>query len=77
MNKRKTSRECVDECNALARQFYASMGYEVEEGYRFDRAHHPQEQGMWNMAAMAYEHIDGTEMDQVLLELEDESDDQA
>jgi len=68
----KTATELVDDCNELAGKFYASMGYKVEEGYRFDRAHHPQEQGMWNLAVIAYDHIDGTEMDQVLLDAEDE-----
>lgn len=62
----KTNAEIVAECNELARRFYESLGYEVEKGYRFDQARHPQERGMWNMAAMAYEYIEGTDVEQAL-----------
>jgi len=48
------NREIVDACNALARKFYEAHGYEVEEVYRFDRAHHPQENGMWTLACIAF-----------------------
>lgn len=49
----QSPQEIVDKCNALARLFYASLGYQVEEGYKFHEAHHPQERGMWNQAATA------------------------
>lgn len=65
----KTDQQIVDECNELARLFYKMHGYEVEDGYRFYEAHHPQEIGMWNMAVAAYEHIEGTKVEQALLEL--------
>ncbi len=70
----KTSAEIVAVCNKLARMYYASQGYEVEEGYRFDRAHHPHERGMWNQAALAFEFIEGTDVENALCELEDEED---
>lgn len=62
----------LNDANELARMFYLSLGYQVDEGYRFDQATHPQERGMWNMAAIAYDHIEGTELDAVLDELEDD-----
>jgi hypothetical protein len=65
-----TAQQIVDKANALARQFYQSMGYEVREGYRFDQARHPQEQGMWNLAVMAYEFIEGTDVESALSEIE-------
>lgn len=49
----KTSQEIVDQTNHLARLFYASHGCRVPAGYRFDQAHHPQEQGMWTLAVLA------------------------
>lgn len=42
--------------NALARKFYAAHGYQVGELYDFEKAVHPQEQGMWNLAVIAHEH---------------------
>ncbi len=50
-----TDLEIVSKCNALAKLFYAGRGYAVEDGYRFDLAHHPQEQEAWDMACMAFE----------------------
>ena len=68
--ERKTPKQIVDDANELARSIYRAMGYEVEKGYRFDRAHHPQEKGMWNIAVLAYDHIEGTDLESVLDEIE-------
>lgn len=75
MSNKKTAgpQRVVDDCNALARTFYRMLGYQVEEGYKFHEARHPQERGMWSMAVVAYEHIDGVEVDECLAELEEES----
>jgi hypothetical protein len=40
--------------NDLAREFYGLMGYDVESGYRFDKANHPTEKLMFVMAKTAY-----------------------
>lgn len=69
----KTDQQIVDDCNRLARVFYKMNGYEVPEGYRFDQARHPQERGSWNLAAVAYLHIEGTDPDEALQNLEDET----
>jgi hypothetical protein len=70
--EKSKEQEIVDGCNELARLFYASHGYQVEFGYRFDKARHPQERGMWNMAVMAFEHIEGTDVEECLREIEDD-----
>lgn len=62
----RTSREIVDDANALARVFYGMLGYQVEPGYRFDQATHPQEVAMWGMAVVAYENIEGTDVEDAL-----------
>ncbi len=61
----------IDDANSLARSFYLRMGYVVPEGYRFDEARHPQERMCWQMARDAYEALVGTDLDDVLSELED------
>lgn len=40
--------------NALAKMFYSMQGYNVEDGYDFSVARHPQEQGLWNQAIVAW-----------------------
>lgn len=70
--KIKTEREIVDGCNELARLFYSMQGYQVPDDYRFYEAHHPHEVGCWNMAVAAYEHIEGTPVEDALSNLEDE-----
>jgi hypothetical protein len=69
--KYKTDEQLVAECNELARKFYRSMGYQVEKGYRFDQATHPQERGMWNAAVIAYDHIADTDVECALSNLDD------
>lgn len=69
----RTEEQIVDDANALARVFYGILGYQVEPGYRFDEATHPQEVAMWRMAVIAYENIEGTDVEDALEQLEDES----
>jgi hypothetical protein len=66
-----TSDMIVAQANALARNFYAMMGYVVPEGYRFDRAKHPQERLCWKMACHAFEVIEGTDVEECLTQVED------
>lgn len=71
MEKLKTSRELVAECNALARTFYRMVGCEVPDDYKFYEASHPAETGCWDMAVAAYEHIEGTPIEDCLCDLEE------
>jgi hypothetical protein len=66
-------RKLLADGNELARMFYRRMGYVRPEGYRFDRATHPQEQMVWAMACDAVEHFFGTELEEVRAELEDDN----
>lgn len=70
MSETKTPTQIVEAANSLARLFYAQQGYMVPEGYRFDKARHPQESRMWEMACLAYEEIDGSEPEAALDEME-------
>lgn len=49
----RTDREIVEQTNELARQLYRLRGYEVAEGYRFDRAFHPHAREAWAAACAA------------------------
>lgn len=69
MSEYKTPKQIVDECNELARKFYAMHRYEVPDGYKFYLANHPQEVGCWEMAVIAYEHIEGTDVEDCLMEV--------
>jgi len=64
----KICEKIIENANKLARKFYLAYGNKVEKGYRFDKANHPQEKGMWDLAVIAYEFIDGTEVEEALEE---------
>ena len=60
--------EIIEDTNALARRFYAQMGYEVAVGVRFDKATHPHELCCWQMACIAQDHLTGTDVENALAE---------
>jgi hypothetical protein len=66
-----TDRGIIERANELARDFYAMMGYRQPLGYRFDQATHPQERLCWEMVRLAYEVLKKTNLDDVLVSLED------
>ena len=72
----KTGRELVAAANDLARMFYQGHGYVVKDDFKFYDATHPQEVGMWNLAVMAYDHIEGTDIQECLYEMQDEDEDE-
>ena len=65
----RTARQIVDQTNKLAKEFYEVLGYHVREGYRFDRAVHPTEQAVWNMACTAQIELTETDPFDALCEL--------
>lgn len=67
----KTLEEIVNDCNKLAGLFYLMQGCKVDNNFKFNTSEHPTEQGMWNMAVAAYEYIEGTDVEQALLDIED------
>lgn len=64
--KQPTDQEVVDKALELARIIYKSNGYNVPKGFKFYDSHHPQEIGMWNIAVMAFDFIDGTDVESAL-----------
>lgn len=44
----------VDQLNECARIFYASLGYQVKEGYDFEHARHPTERSMFILAVKSF-----------------------
>lgn len=71
---KRSDQQIVAVANSLAREFYGLMGCEVPEGYRFDRATHPQERMCWEMACRAFDVIDHTEVSEALAAVEDDED---
>ena len=67
----RTDKELIEEGNELARRFYQCQGYDVPRGYRFDKATHPAERVCWQMAALAYDHIEQTDLDNAVASEED------
>jgi len=68
----KTVAEIVKDGNALARSFYAAMGKVVADDYKFYEATHPEEYGCWIQAVIAYDHIEGTDLEDCLAEFLDD-----
>lgn len=68
MSENLTVAEVVAEGSELARKMYKAQGYEVREGYEFYNATHPQESGCWVPACIAYDHIEGTDLEECLHE---------
>ena len=62
----RTDEEIVKQTLELARSFYRMMGCEVRDGYRFERAHHPQERMCWEMAVHAQEVLTDTSVEDCL-----------
>lgn len=67
----KTEKEIVEECNSLARCFYGMQGYKVPDDFKFYNDHHPMEIRCWDMAVLAYNHIQGTDIEDCLNILEE------
>lgn len=67
----KTPEQIVEQANRLAREFYRLSGYVVRDGYRFNKATHPQEQAMWCMARAAFIELADTDPEDALIELDE------
>jgi hypothetical protein len=49
--------EEIAKTNELARLFYYAHGYQIEEGYNFEDATHPQERLMFRLAMVAFNYV--------------------
>lgn len=66
----RSDQEIVDQTNQLARELYRIRGYQATEGYRFDRATHPQEVEAWQAACAAQVMLTETDPEEALVALE-------
>lgn len=69
----RTNQEIVDQTNAIARIIYSHDGYEVPNGYRFDKATHPQETSAWSAACDIQLYMTQTDPNDALQEIEDDT----
>lgn len=66
----KTEQQIIDECLELADAFYQMMGYISRPGFKYYESPHPQEQMVWAFAVYAYDHIEGTDVEGALDNME-------
>ncbi|WP_241608922.1 hypothetical protein [Rosenbergiella australiborealis] len=64
--------EIVNQAIELANKFYQQHGYVSREGFKFWQSPHPQERLMFDMACAAFDLLQGTELMDIVNELEDE-----
>ncbi len=67
-----TDEEVVNSGLDLARKIYSVMGYQVEKGFKFYESSHPQEEGIWHIVVMSFDHINGTDLQTALESIQDE-----
>jgi len=66
----KTEEEVIEDCNKLAIKFYKKAGFVVEEDYKMYDATHPEEVFYWDLAVLAYDFIEGTDVLSALDEID-------
>jgi hypothetical protein len=60
VSRRKTDQQIVDGANALAHQFYRMTGYVAPPDVKFWEEERSRERLAWDMAVLAYDHIEKT-----------------
>ena len=68
----RTPNEIINQTNELARKLYLCWGYDAVEGFRFDLSNHGHEIIAWQQACIAQEMLTGTDIDDVMSELEED-----
>lgn len=67
----RTEAEIISDCNELANTFGAMRGWVDRPDFKYYEATHPEEIGCWEWAVAAYDHIEGTDVQDILDNLED------
>lgn len=66
----RTEKQIIEDANLLSMKFYNYFGYKLKiknkKFFRFDKSQNFKEQEMWNLAAIAYEFIEGTDIKDTL-----------
>lgn len=70
----QTDQQIVTRGLELAREFYQAHGYQAPEGYKFYESPHPQERAMWDLAVIAFEFLEHTDLDDALTNFLDDLD---
>ncbi|SFN78485.1 hypothetical protein SAMN05216516_1232 [Izhakiella capsodis] len=66
-----TDEELVDAAIELAGKFYELNGYIHRPGFKYWKSPHPQERLSFEMAALAFEHIRGSDVYDAIASIED------
>lgn len=66
----RTSKQIIAECNSLASMFYQMRGRIERPRFKFYEATHPEEVECWEFACYAYDHIEGTDVQDIVDNLE-------
>lgn len=61
----------LEEANALAATYFRMMGWQFPEGLKFYASTHPRHRHCWELAKAAYLHLEGTDIAEVIIELQD------
>jgi len=62
----RSNKQIINQTNELARILYLQRSYLKQEGYRFDRATHPQEKEAWQAACIAQRLLTDTDPEDAL-----------
>jgi hypothetical protein len=68
----KTDRQIIHEVNELAREFYRQEGFAVMDSFKFYETIDTKAIRAWNLAVLAYEHLTGADLTDVLSGINDE-----
>ena len=70
MRAPKSDRQIIKDCNALADRFHQTQGLASRPRCKYYEATHPTEVQCWEFACCAYDHIEGTDVQNVVDNLE-------
>lgn len=62
----KTQQQIIDDCNELANTFGVMRGWIDRPDFKYYEATHGEEVACWAMAVAAYDHIECTDVQDVL-----------
>jgi hypothetical protein len=66
-----TAEAILQEANSLAAAFHFALGFSVPDGYQFHRSPNPRAKFSWQMACIAFERINATDLAEIVAEVEE------
>ena len=67
----KADKKIIKDCNKLAALFYSAVGHDVAHDFKFHESTHSEEKAMWDLAVIAYRHIEGADVGESLENLKE------